>query len=137
MVVQTAADTIALEDRRSSWWKTWRPGFILAGFGLLFIILVCIPILSDPAQNNCLAIFVLASLLWSSEVIPLFVTSMLVPLLVIVFQTDSIVLVDSDKRQRLNAEDAAKHVFSVMFSSTIMLLLGGFAIAAALSKVHQ
>lgn len=34
----------------------------------------------------------------------------------------------------LPASEAAKHVFQAMFSDTIMVLLGGFSIAAALSK---
>lgn len=34
----------------------------------------------------------------------------------------------------IDATTAAKDVFSAMFSDTIMVLLGGFAIAAALSK---
>lgn len=36
--------------------------------------------------------------------------------------------------ERLSAPEAAKQVFASMFSSVIMLLLGGFAIAAALNK---
>jgi di/tricarboxylate transporter len=96
--------------------------------------MVSVPIISgNTAQNNCLAIFVAASLLWSTEAIPLFVTSLLVPLLVIVFQVEGEfkVLGGSDDPKKA----LAKHVFATMFSPTIMLLLGGFSIAAALSKV--
>ena len=37
---------------------------------------------------------------------------------------------------RLEAHDAAKAVFASMWTPVIMLLLGGFTIAAALSKYH-
>jgi di/tricarboxylate transporter len=36
----------------------------------------------------------------------------------------------------ISHEEAAKMIFSHMFGSVIMLLLGGFSIAAALSKYH-
>ena len=38
--------------------------------------------------------------------------------------------------QRLNSHAAAKQIFSDMFGPVIMLLLGGFALAGALSKHH-
>jgi phosphate transporter len=44
------------------------------------------------------------------------------------------VLRDGD--ERLPAHVAAKSIFQAMFSPVIMLLLGGFAIAGALSKYH-
>ena len=43
------------------------------------------------------------------------------------------VLRDGDQKQ-LPAPAAAKRIFSAMFSPVVMLLLGGFTIAAALSK---
>ncbi|PNH00354.1 putative transporter C3B8.04c, partial [Tetrabaena socialis] len=67
------------------------------------------------------------------QAVPLFVTSMALPLLVVT----SGVLVDrsvKDAPQRLTPQQAAPAIFHAMFSQTIMLLLGGFAIAAALSK---
>lgn len=59
---------------------------------------------------------------------PLFVTAMLVPFLIIVLR----VMRDAD--DRLSAPAATKAVFAAMFSPVIMLLLGGFSIAGALSK---
>ncbi|KAF8935095.1 low-affinity phosphate transporter [Dissophora ornata] len=41
---------------------------------------------------------------------------------------------DDKDHVRLEAQDAAKRIFSLMFSPVIMLLLGGFSIAAAMSK---
>ena len=47
------------------------------------------------------------------------------------------VLRTDDKRHvRLGAADATKYIFAAMWTPVIMLLLGGFAIAAALSKYH-
>lgn len=68
---------------------------------------------------------------------PLFVTALLVPFLVIVLR----VIRSEEERDdgriiytRLSAMEASKTVFASMLSPVIMLLLGGFAIAAALNK---
>jgi phosphate transporter len=34
----------------------------------IFIVLIFVPIMSDPAQQNCLALVVFVSLLWATEV---------------------------------------------------------------------
>jgi phosphate transporter len=64
---------------------------------------------------------------------PLFVTSLLIPFLVVSLR---VMRSDDGNFTRLDAHAAAKRIFSTMFSPVIMLLLGGFAIAAALSKYH-
>lgn len=65
------------------------------------------------------------------KAIPLFVTSLLVPFLVVVLR----IARDPDSsNRRLDAKETASFVFSAMWTSVIMLLLGGFTIAAALSK---
>lgn len=79
---------------------------------------------------NCYYLLFAYYLCELSQVIPLFVTSLLVPLLVVCLR----VLRDGD--ERLSAHDATKSIFQAMFSPVIMLLLGGFAIAGALSKYH-
>src|SRR5437764_14536565 len=43
---------------------------------------------------------------------------------------------DDKQHTRLPAAAATKYIFSAMWTPVIMLLLGGFAIAAALSKYH-
>ena len=65
------------------------------------------------------------------QVLPLFVTSLLVPLLVVMLR---VMTTDDEDHVRLESQDAAKRIFSLMFSPVIMLLLGGFSIAAAMSK---
>lgn len=82
-------------------------------------------------QKNCFAILVCASLLWATETVPLFVTSLLIPLLIVVLG-----VLKDDKGKRLNPEESSKYILSQMWSSVIMLLLGGFTLAAALSKYN-
>lgn len=68
---------------------------------------------------------------------PLFVTALLVPFLVIVLR---VIRSEEETEEgertyiRLSAMDASKTVFASMLSPVIMLLLGGFTIAAALNK---
>jgi di/tricarboxylate transporter len=62
----------------------------------------------------------------------LFVTSLLIPFLVVILR----VMRDENTEQRLDAKSATKMVFAAMWTPVIMLLLGGFTIAAALSKYH-
>jgi phosphate transporter len=97
----------------------------------VFAILLWVPIMETPEQQNCLAMVVFVSLLWATEAIPLFVTSLLVPFLVVVLR---VMRSDTKPHTRLDPEAATKAVFASMWTPVIMLLLGGFTIAAALSK---
>lgn len=103
----------------------------LVGILVVFAVLLSIPILEKPEQQNCLAMLVFVSLLWATEVIPLFVTSLLIPFLVVVLR---IMRSETKPHHRLEAKEATGAVFAAMWTPVIMLLLGGFAIAAALSK---
>ncbi|KAL9618982.1 MAG: hypothetical protein Q9160_006376 [Pyrenula sp. 1 TL-2023] len=99
----------------------------------VFIVLLVVPIMEKPEQQNCLAMLIFVSLLWATEVIPLFVTSLLIPFLTVILQ----IMRSEDKpHHRLDSSSATKAVFSAMWTPVIMLLLGGFTIAAALSKYH-
>ncbi|KAI9202301.1 SPX domain-containing protein [Polychytrium aggregatum] len=103
----------------------------------LFGFLLAYPILDSPEQQNCLAILVLASSLWAFECTELFVTAILVPLLVVGLRVLREPVVNKDgsvSYVRMSAKPAAKKIFSDMFSPVIMLLLGGFTIAAALTR---
>jgi phosphate transporter len=97
----------------------------------VFFVLLFAPIMESPVEQNCLALVVLVSLLWATEAIPLFVTSLLVPFLVVVLR---VVRSEAEPHRRLEAKAAATYIFGAMWSPVIMLLLGGFTIAAALSK---
>ncbi|KAI9869503.1 MAG: low-affinity phosphate transporter [Trichoglossum hirsutum] len=107
--------------------------FILAGVVGVFIVLLKVPILENPEQRNCLAMLVFISLLWATEAIPLFVTALLIPFLVVTLR---VVRSEDKPHRRLDSKEAAKFIFGAMWTPVIMLLLGGFAIAAALSKYH-
>ncbi|EPQ62235.1 Bgt-5277 [Blumeria graminis f. sp. tritici] len=98
---------------------------------LIFIILLRLPMNLQIEEQNCLAMLVFVSLLWATEAIPLFVTALIIPFLCVVLR---IVRSDEVPHYRLNPSDATKFIFAAMWTPVIMLLLGGFTIAAALSK---
>lgn len=105
--------------------------FTLVGIIITFAVLLSVPIMEKPEQQNCLAMLVFVSLLWATEVIPLFVTSLLIPFLVVILR---VMRSEEKPHARLAPDAATKAVFASMWTSVIMLLLGGFTIAAALSK---
>ncbi|ORX60543.1 SPX-domain-containing protein [Hesseltinella vesiculosa] len=93
-----------------------------------FAVFMCIDVLGDREATKCLALLLFAAVMWAFEAMPLYATSYLIPVLIppmhIIKQNGEI----------LSAAAASKLVFGSMFNGTIMVLLGGFAIAAALSK---
>ncbi|KAI8958278.1 SPX domain-containing protein [Daldinia sp. FL1419] len=113
---------------------TWLFGstmFTLLGIIAIFLALLFIPIMNMPEQQSCLAMLVFVSLLWATEAIPLFVTSLLIPFLCVVLR---VVREDLPPYKRLDSVEATPYVFASMWTPVIMLLLGGFTVAAALSK---
>ncbi|KAJ5824040.1 Sodium/sulfate symporter [Penicillium robsamsonii] len=101
--------------------------FSIAIFGTM----LSVNIMDTPEEQNCLAMLVLVSILWATEAIPLFVTSLLIPFLVV---TLGIMRSDDEAQTRLGPKESVGKVFAAMWTPVIMLLLGGFSIAAALSK---
>ncbi|KAI1424978.1 SPX domain-containing protein [Xylaria sp. FL1777] len=97
----------------------------------IFLVFLTVPIIEKPEQQACLAMLIFVSLLWATEAIPLFVTSLLVPFLCVVLR---VVRSDDAPHPRLDSKEATNYVFSAMWTPVIMLLLGGFTVAAALSK---
>ena len=65
------------------------------------------------------------------QAIPLFVTSLMIPFLCVVL---NVVLSENPPYARLNSKAATTYIFAAMWTPVIMLLLGGFTLAAALSK---
>jgi len=136
----TTVDAVVQGEGSSAWFSIWTPigrvgittKFLLLTVSIgIFVILLRVQVMEDVERQNCLAILVLCTLLWATEAIPLFVTSMLVPLLVVTLR---VIKATDGSGERLGAVEATKYIFSVMFSPTIMLLIGGFTIASALSK---
>ncbi|OMJ29062.1 putative transporter [Smittium culicis] len=103
--------------------------YIISGLLIFALSLVYNPF-SDSVHQRCWAMLIFVSYLWATEAIPLHVTAILVPFLVVVLQ----VMRDPVTDKVLFPPDAAKLIFSSMFGPVIMLLLGGFTLAAALSK---
>ncbi|KAJ5788592.1 Sodium/sulfate symporter [Penicillium paradoxum] len=101
--------------------------FSIAVFGAM----LSIKVMETPEEQNCLAMLVLVSILWATEAIPLFVTSLLIPFLVV---TLGIMRSPEEPYHRMGPKESVGMVFSAMWTPVIMLLLGGFTIAAALSK---
>ncbi|RXK41190.1 phosphate transporter [Tremella mesenterica] len=113
-------------------WLSRKVVLCLLALGVLVIIVQTQPV-GRVEESNCLAMLLFCTILWATEAIPLFVTSLAVPFLVVILR----VLRSSDGEDtRLSASDATKYIFSQMFSPTIMLLIGGFTIAAVLSKTR-
>lgn len=139
-VGKTAADLVMGEDDtlpyvRLGRYRIPKVLFSLAAIKIVFIFLLFVTVLTFPVmesteQNNCLALVLCASLLWATEAMPLFVTALLVPFIVVVLRIPK----HDDSGERMTSEEASKFIFSQMWSSVIMLLLGGFTLAAALSK---
>jgi phosphate transporter len=102
---------------------------LLIGIGL-FVFFLNVDWFDRPEERGCLALLVLCTVFWTLEVIPLFATSLLVPFLVVVLR----VIRSPEDDSRLSAVEAAKFITSQMFSPTILLLIGGFTLAAGLSK---
>lgn len=102
----------------------------LVAIGGFFLSMKLSTFQSEP-ERNCLAMLVFVVILWTSEALPLFVTGMFVPLLVIVLRVVKDKLNDDE---RMDSTRAAVFVFGQMFNPTIVLLLGAFTLAAVLSK---
>lgn len=108
------------------------PGLIkFAIISGLTLVLLNVSPFADTAQKNCFALLVCASLLWATETIPLFVTSLMIPLLIVNLG----VLKNSDGTL-MSTVDSSKFILSTMWNSVILLLLGGFTLAASLTKYN-
>ncbi|KAF2858337.1 SPX-domain-containing protein [Piedraia hortae CBS 480.64] len=125
-------NTIVAGDEKKATPSFLRSGsfWVLMSCLAVFAVLLGVRFMDQAEQQNCLAMVVFVSLLWATEAIPLFVTSMLVPLLVVLLR---VVRVDDE---RLDSKATASFIFGAMWTPVMMLLLGGFTIAAALSKYN-
>ncbi|KAG6331761.1 hypothetical protein ID866_7329, partial [Astraeus odoratus] len=97
----------------------------------VLVVLLNVNVVESPEASRCFAILIFSTIMWASEAIPLFVTSTMVPFLLVIFR-----VIPDDDGAAMSAPDTTKWIFSVMFSPTIMLLIGGFTISSALSKTN-
>ncbi|KAF4718846.1 hypothetical protein FOZ62_026398 [Perkinsus olseni] len=93
----------------------------------LSILLLKIPGLPSPAAR-CLALLWLASAFWSLGTVPLYVTGLAVPLLV--------VLLDTLPSSHGDRATAARMAMAAMWSGAQLMVLASFSLAAALSKLR-
>lgn len=90
---------------------------------------------SDPRdEQKCLALLVLVCILWASEAIPLWTTSLLIPLMIVLCDILLIQQESNGEYVILPAADAAKQQLAKLSDPSVILLMGGFSIAAALHK---
>lgn len=92
-----------------------RSAVLVAAGVVAFIALLNIELLPHAMQQRALAMVTFLAWLWGTEAIPLYVTSMVVPLLTVILR-----IVPSSKGNfddPLSAPDTAKHVFSVRVSA--------------------
>ncbi|KAK9834084.1 hypothetical protein WJX84_004625 [Apatococcus fuscideae] len=127
VAAQVKSGPDAVEGAESSWLTFQRmqqPIACATAFTSL-VILCLVPTFDTPEQRNCLALLVCVSLLWCTEALPLFVTSMLVPFLAVCLRVMKASTPDG-RSHRLSAHDASEAIFHSMFTQVNMLLLGGF-----------
>lgn len=102
------------EAAPESWFIAHRQALFVALALAVFAFLLSYPVFKEPEKQNCLALLAFASILWCTEAIPLFVTSMLVPFLIVVLRVlDD---VGQEPPARLTPKQAAPRVFHTMFS---------------------
>jgi phosphate transporter len=89
---------------------------------------------ASPESKNCLAILMTCTLLWCTEAIPLYATALLVPFLISVLKAIALKDLNLHDGDKYSAYTVAKYIFANMHSDMIVLLLGGFSIAAAFQK---
>lgn len=70
-----------------------------------FIVLLNVQTIDKVEANRCFAVLIFATLMWATEAIPLFVTSMFVPLLLVTLR-----VIRDEEGERLSAPDATKYV---------------------------
>ncbi len=103
----------------------WQIYITLIGFMLLIAIYTLpIPVIEELSSDKraALGILILAALLWITESIPLYATSMIIII-------SQVVMISQDT---LEAND----ILAPFFNTIIALFLGGFVLAAALSKYN-
>ncbi|CCE62023.1 hypothetical protein TPHA_0B03530 [Tetrapisispora phaffii CBS 4417] len=106
-----------------------KKAFKIAFIFVVTAILLGIKTFNDPVEHRCMALVECVAFLWASVALPLWVTAMLVPLLTVLFR-----VLKNDDGTVMTAVDASSTILASMWSSTIMILLAGFTLSAALAR---
>lgn len=146
---------------------TWRIFFahllpILLALLSIIIFAMPLPIMNEiPEARKCLGILIAVAILWSTEAIPIFITALLIPILVVLLQVlvsgtcsnslqATVLTCTSDNVCRayagtnstceylvpLSRYETAMAISQQYYSPIVFLILGVFAIAAALRKTE-
>ncbi|PSS34029.1 hypothetical protein PHLCEN_2v1933 [Hermanssonia centrifuga] len=95
---------------------------------IIFAVLLNVKTVDGEEANRCFAILVFATLLWATEAIPLFVTSMLIPLLLVCLRVIRSSANQDGETERLGAVGATNNVAAPTLCFTLIKL--GIALAA-------
>jgi len=108
-------------------WKAAKIAFVILFTGIL----LGVKTFNDHVEGRCMALVECVALLWAFEALPLHITAMLVPLLVVLFR----VLKDTDGNV-LGAAAASSIILASMWTSTIIILLAGFTLGEVLAQYN-
>ncbi|SMN19408.1 similar to Saccharomyces cerevisiae YCR037C PHO87 Low-affinity inorganic phosphate (Pi) transporter, involved in activation of PHO pathway [Maudiozyma saulgeensis] len=108
-------------------WKAAKIAFVILFTGIL----LGVKTFNDHVEGRCMALVECVALLWAFEALPLHITAMLVPLLVVLFR----VLKDTDGSV-LGAAAASSKILASMWTSTIIILLAGFTLGEVLAQYN-
>jgi phosphate transporter len=86
-----------------SWFS--KRGFIVCIAFATLVSIINVQPMERVEESNCLAMLVFCTILWASEAIPLFVTSLAVPFLVVMLR---VLRTDDEEDRRLTANEATK-----------------------------
>eukprot|EP00928_Gymnodinium_smaydae_P061142 TRINITY_DN45299_c0_g1_i1.p1 TRINITY_DN45299_c0_g1~~TRINITY_DN45299_c0_g1_i1.p1 ORF type:complete len:569 (-),score=139.59 TRINITY_DN45299_c0_g1_i1:318-1907(-) len=111
--------------RPGSYWKIL---FVVLAV-LAFAIIYNLPLRMGWQEQKCLAMVAFVCILWATEAIPLWVTSLTIPMLIVVCD-----IILKAHGAPMSAADAATRELAKLADPNVILLMGGFTIAGALHK---
>ena len=108
-------------------WKAAKIAFVILFTGIL----LGVKTFNDHVEGRCMALVECVALLWAFEALPLHITAMLVPLLVVLFK-----VLKDDNGDVMGAAAASSKILSSMWTSTIIILLAGFTLGEVLAQYN-
>lgn len=108
-------------------WKAAKIAFVILFTGIL----LGVKTFNDHVEGRCMALVECVALLWAFEALPLHITAMLVPLLVVLFK-----VLKDENGDVMGAAAASSKILSSMWTSTIIILLAGFTLGEVLAQYN-